>query len=578
MGLGMMAQAADIRAVRAADPRNISNGRRIPALNYVDQPYAVVTSNGNWVCVMTTGKGLEGQAGQHVVSTVSGDQGKTWSPTVDIEPEDGPEASWATPLLTPSGRIYVFYVYNGEHVVTLPNSGRRIRSDTHGWYVFRFSDDGGLTWSAQRFRVPIRTTAVDRGNPWGGEVCHFWSIDKPKIANGKVYLALTKLGRYFMQEGEGWFIVSDNLLTERDPDKIRFRLLPEGERGIRSPALGSIQEEFNHVPLTGDALLAVCRLASGTPAQSCSRDGGLTWTEPVPMTYGPGKRCFKTPRACPRLFKSSDGRYLFWYHHHGAKSWSGRNPVFLSGGILKEDGRVHWSEPEVVLFHPNPSIRMSYPDLIEQDGRFWLTESQKTVARVHALDPDLLEGLWEQESLASVATNGLLFEKRDAGGIPSFPSISRRFGDLSRGGFSIELAFSLANSLPGKTLFSTLDEEGTGVRVTTSLLAGRPVLQIELSDGHRIASWMTDPGALRLGVPQHIVWICDYSAGLVLPVVNGELADGGEVRAQGWGRLPADLGEPKGSTRAYMGADVTAIRLYRRPLRVSEAVGNWRAK
>lgn len=82
---------ADIQALRAADPRNISNGYHIPAENYTDQPYVVVTSNGEWVCVLTTGAGLEGQHGQHVVSTVSTNQGKAWSTPIDIEPEQAPK-------------------------------------------------------------------------------------------------------------------------------------------------------------------------------------------------------------------------------------------------------------------------------------------------------------------------------------------------------------------------------------------------------------------------------------------------------------------------------------------------------
>jgi hypothetical protein len=370
------ALAADIHAVRAADSRNIANGSRIPCEGYVDQPYVVVTSNGSWVCTLTTGRGLEGQPGQHVVSTVSTDQGKSWSEPVAIEPEDGPEASWATPLLTPYGRIYVYYTYNGDGVVTLPNSDKRIRADTHGWYAFRYSDDGGATWSAQRYRIPIRVTDVDRGNPWRGEVCHFWGIDKPKAKDGRVYFAFTKLGKFFMQDGEGWVIASENVLTERDPDKLSFRLLPEGERGIRNPELGSVQEEHNLVPLGKEALFCAFRLDGLTPGQSYSRDGGKSWSLPEAMTYGPGKRAFKTPRACPKLFVTSEGKYLFWFHHHGGRLWSGRNPAFLSGGVLRDDGVIHWAEPELVLFDPNPAIRMSYPDLVEQGGRFWLTEAQ----------------------------------------------------------------------------------------------------------------------------------------------------------------------------------------------------------
>ena len=60
------------------------------------------------------------------------------------------------PLVVESGRVYVFYVYNGDRV-----SGRR--ADMLGWYCYRFSDDGGRSWSS-RYRLPLRETAVDRGN------------------------------------------------------------------------------------------------------------------------------------------------------------------------------------------------------------------------------------------------------------------------------------------------------------------------------------------------------------------------------------------------------------------------------
>ena len=144
---GWMACAADISAVRAADPRNIVNGLRIPSENYADQPYVVVTSNGAWVCTLTTGKGLEGQQGQHVVATVSRDQGKSWSELVPIEPDSGPEASWAIATAHAIRAHLCVYVYNGDNIVTLPGSDRRVRSDTHGWYAFRYSDDEGATWS-----------------------------------------------------------------------------------------------------------------------------------------------------------------------------------------------------------------------------------------------------------------------------------------------------------------------------------------------------------------------------------------------------------------------------------------------
>ena len=106
------AEPAKSASPAASDPRHISNGWNIPSEGYADQPYIVKTDDGAWLCVMTTGVGVEGAGGQHVVSMRSTDQGRTWEKIVPIEPADGPEASYAVLLKVPYGRIYVFYNHN----------------------------------------------------------------------------------------------------------------------------------------------------------------------------------------------------------------------------------------------------------------------------------------------------------------------------------------------------------------------------------------------------------------------------------------------------------------------------------
>jgi hypothetical protein len=103
-------------AAPVPDPRHLSNGWNIPSEGYSDQPYIVKTGDGAWLCVMTTGTGAEGDQGQHVISVRSTDQGRTWEQPVDIEPADGPEASYAVLLKAPFGRIYAFYNHNTDNV------------------------------------------------------------------------------------------------------------------------------------------------------------------------------------------------------------------------------------------------------------------------------------------------------------------------------------------------------------------------------------------------------------------------------------------------------------------------------
>ncbi|HID23467.1 MAG TPA: hypothetical protein EYP14_13865, partial [Planctomycetaceae bacterium] len=561
--------AASVVTAAPTDPRHIETGVRIPDEGYCDQPYVVITREGHWLCTLTTGPGREGEPGQHVVSTISTDQGESWSPLVDIEPAGGPEASWAIPLVTPSGRIYVFYTYNGDRVDRLPGSKRKIRADVLGWYCYRYSDDGGRSWSRERHRLPLRVTACDRANNWKGKVQMFWGIDKPKTADGHVRFAFTKLGRYILDDGEGWMFHSDNILTESDPARIRWEMLPVGERGIRAPEFGSVQEEHNHVVLDRpDRLYLVYRTTMGYPCHSYSEDGGRSWSRPVPMTYTPGGRKIKNPRACPKLFSCRNGKYLFWFHNHGGRSYQGRNPAWICGGRLR-NGKMSWSQPEILLYHDDPRVRMSYPDLIEQDGRFWITETQKSVARVHEIDPALLEGLWNQGTLKKVTNAGLLFESPGGNRV----RLARTLDLGQTGGLAIDMWLAL-DAAQTRTLLDSRDRAGRGLRVS---LTAENTVRLELRDGRHTAVWNTDPGLLEPGKRHHVVAIVEARPRIILFVVDGQLCDGGDHRQYGWGRYSDPLGDVTGSRTLRISPQIKHLRFYRRPLRVSEAIANYHA-
>jgi hypothetical protein len=83
------------------------------------------------------------------------------------------------------------------------------------------------------------------------------------------------------------------------------------------------------------------------------------------------------------------------------------------GGIEKEGpgGKIiEWTQPEILLYDDDPLIRISYPDLVEDDGNYYITETQKDIARVHLIDEGLLEGLWEQFYNRQKTIDGLAVE------------------------------------------------------------------------------------------------------------------------------------------------------------------------
>jgi len=562
---GTLSYAAN-ESKEQSDTRNMKMGYAIPDQGYCDQPYVVVNEDGSWTCVLTTGKKHEGSRGQHVVSTISRDQGKTWSKLVDIEPDTGPEASWVVPLKTSYGRIYAIYTYNGDNI-------RPGRSDTHGWYAFKYSDDNGKTWSKERYRIPMRETAADRNNGLPKGCPHFWGIDKPKVVDGTVYFSFTKLAKYFLGNGEGWVVKSTNVMKEKDPKKIKWQILPDGDGyGLRHPNYGSIQEEHNLVPLTKKRFYMVYRTTKGFPAVTITEDAGKTWTKPTQMRYTPKGRIVRNPRACPKLWKCKNGKYLFWYHNNSHSNFHARNPAWIIGGVAK-DGTIHWSEPEILLYHNSRARGMSYPDLIEQDGRYWVTETIKTDARIHELDKTLLEGLWSQGKVKKVTRKGLLVtagEKEIASGSVSLP----KFTLASTAGMTLDFWVQLKDTKAGQIVADTRDAAGRGFVVKTG---AKGTLRIELNDGTNKAAWDSDAGVIKQGKRQHVAIIVDNAPRIISFIVDGVFCDGAGKREFGWVKYKAPLRTVTGTGKLKLGKGLKQLRVYNRYLRTSEAVANYRA-
>jgi hypothetical protein len=592
------------------DARHISNGWEIPSAGYADQPYIVQTDDGAWLCVMTTGVGAEGASGQHVVSMRSTDQGRTWEKVVPVEPADGPEASYAVMLKVPYGRIYVFYNHNSDNVreVKREDQGVYRRVDSLGYYVFKYSDDHGRTWSAERYNVPIREFECDRNNVYGGKLRFFWNVGRPLIVDDAAIMVIHKVGAMgpgFFSQSEGAFFKSRNILTERDPAKITFETLPDGDIGLRTPEGGGrVAEEQSLVKLSDGSLYCVYRTIDGWPTSAYSRDGGHTWTAPAYKTYAPGGRRVKHPRAANFAWNCSNGMFLYWFHNHGGRfigelgaggrggrsPYDDRNPAWLMAGreVDTPDGKcIEWSQPEILLYDDDPYIRMSYPDLIEQDGKFFVTETQKNIGRVHEIPQAILDALFGQWENRTVAKSGLALDL-PAGKpmpaetpMPNLPQLNIRdtrradhgARDL-RAGFSLDLWLRLDSLDAGQVILDSRDETGSGILVSTT---EHGAVAITLNDGRQQAAWDTDPGVMRAGQLHHLVITVDGGPKIITFVVDGVLCDGGEDRQFGWGRYSPTLRTPSGAETLRIAPSVQSLRLYHRALLTSEAVGNFRA-
>ena len=614
--LTYLAIVATIISLNAQDSdwRNIRSGLIIPDKTYSDQPYVVKTEDGAWLCVMTTGSGREGASGQHIITQRSFDQGKTWQDMVAVEPPDGPEASYAVLLKVPNGRIYVFYNHNTDNLRAVkaddpPFAGGFCkRVDSQGHFVFKYSDDHGKSWSDQRYDIPQRNFEIDRQNVYGGKIKFFWNVGKPFVLNNSAYVPIHKVGGFgegFFTSNEGALLVSDNLLSEKDPKKIRWETLPEGEIGLRTPAGGGpIASEQSYSILSDGSLYCVYRTIDGHPVYTYSRDSGRNWDPPQYLPYANG-RLVKHPRAANFAWKCENGRYLYWFHNHGGRyirehpqrrgmAYQDRNPAWIAGGIEKDgpNGKtIQWSQPEILLYDDDPIIRMSYPDLIEDNGNYYITETQKDVARVHRIDPSLLEGLWNQFDNKEKTTEGLATElvlngispplQKRGIRLPHFYVRDSRRDDHGgrhiRAGFTLEIAFQLDDLQPGQILLDSRNEFSQGLSITTT---EEETLLLSLSDGRTVSTWACDRNMLKAGKEHYLSIIVDGGPKIILFVIDGILNDGGEERQFGWGRFNPKLQHANGAEHWAIGRNlsgkITKLAVYDRALRVSEAIGNYR--
>ena len=612
---GFLASFADKPTEVFHDSRLLENGRVIHAENhYVDEPFIIKADDGAWVCALSIGDWQEADRSQRTSVRRSYDQGLSWSEPIDIEPADGPEGSKAVLLKIPGGRIYAFYIYNTDDIREVPGdnppyeSGMCKRVDSLGDFVYKYSDDHGKSWSENRYIIPMREFEIDRENPLGGRVKFGMNSAIPMVLGASAYVPFTKVGSFgegLFSRSEGVLFKSDNLLSESDPEKIRWETLPKGDKGLRPlPQGGAIAEEHSFAPLSDGGIHCVYRTIAGWPLVSYSRDQGYTWSPPEYMTYADGRRV-KCPRAANFAWRCQNGKYLYWYHNHGGKdflkriernshySFEDRNPVWLLGGIEvdgPEGKEIKWSQPEIILYTDDPIVRISYPDLLEDGGEYYVTETNKDIGRIHKLDKQLIEGLWEQfEEKGKVQQDGLILEVKGpqklnipSPWIPDFSVLDETYADYrskhTRRGISMDCWIRLYSLDTGQVLAENMTQDGRGFCIQ---VGQKGTIECILRDDMTENRWRGDFGILEVGEWHHVGIVIDAGPHVITFVIDGKVLDGGDERQFGWGRFSPYLQSLKGDENMRINPNINgemgAFRLYDRALRNSELIKNWRA-
>ena len=326
---------------------------------------------------------FEGQGDQHIVFARSRDQGKTWSAPKIIagpaRPGEGFSASWAVPLVSKSGRIYVIYCQSGPKW----DVGRNVSTRFTGIY----SDNSGKTWSSPQ-TIEMPRTSRDNPDPSYPPNCIIWQKPARLARDGRYLVGMTRTTSPAVKKNPGktWtssdsaveFLRFENLDLNPEPAGLKISWLAYDKDALTMPHRDypqvSVCQEPSIVKLPDGRLFCVMRTMSGSPAWTQSRDDGNTWTPPKVLLGKDGDEPLKHPLSpCPIYDLGGDaagsGRYaLFIHNHDGHYQGFGptdsnyhRRPIYLVAGRFQPGAEqpVWFDEPR--FFMDNDGIPLGPP-------------------------------------------------------------------------------------------------------------------------------------------------------------------------------------------------------------------------
>lgn len=276
-----------------------------------------VTPRGNLLGFWTQGT-YEAADNERVVSARSTDGGETWSMPIEI---DGPDeryqvATYASPIVSDSGRLYVFY-------------GKMLNPKLFDLWTAtalrcRVSDDDGHTWSDPvEFGIP--RTPSDSDDPSIPPQFVIWQ--KPvRDSKGRwivSYSHVTHLSKRPDNPAGPMLIRFDNINDGPDLKDLELTFLPTNREPIRP-----MSWEASLALLPDGRLFATMTTTTGSLWCSVSEDDGGTWREPEPLRYQDGGERVLHPGSPGPLFTLEDGRYLLQYHNNDGSASSGPQPMW----------------------------------------------------------------------------------------------------------------------------------------------------------------------------------------------------------------------------------------------------------
>ncbi len=322
-----------------------------------------------------TQSSFEGAGDHRIMFARSRDEGRTWSEPLRIigprRKDEALQSSWAFPMLSGSGRIYVVYnQYQGiadyHHQIT-------------GTMDCVYSDDHGTTWSKPG-TIPMPHSPYDHP---GKEKPSNWIVWQKPIRDlqGRWFTGFTRwvspavrtkphVNSWTAAESVVEFMRFENLDEHPEPAEIRVSYFASGRRALRVPhytnPMLSIAQEPSLVRLPDDRLFCTIRSMTGYIWYAVSADDGETWTAPRPLLRQDHGLPILQPLSCCPIYEYDRGRYILLHHNNDGRfegstpeqTNRNRRPACIALGEFRPDAEqpIWFSASKVLMDNDGSQI------------------------------------------------------------------------------------------------------------------------------------------------------------------------------------------------------------------------------
>ena len=259
--------------------------------------------SGKKLYALWTQSSVEGKGNNHLVYAFSDDYVHWTEPKVlsgAIQNGSKAPASWGFPIMSASGRIYVFYTpggYNGD------------------WNIMcTYSDDEGETYAPET-KLPL---PANRMGYW-----IVWQIPT-RISDG-TYLAGCTIWYGDEKPGTNWchkesvsqLLAFENIDDDPDPKDIVISWRNEKPICVPDPMFPdiSVAQEPAIIELPDGRIWVQVRTMCDSPYFTVSADGGRTFTEPEPLRFKDGSPLLHPLSPAP-IYEYAKGKYFILVHQN----------------------------------------------------------------------------------------------------------------------------------------------------------------------------------------------------------------------------------------------------------------------